>query len=141
MKARITLLTLGVDDLERAVRFYRDGLGWKTEGIIGKEFEHGAVAFFDLVGGLRLALWPRKSLAHDTGLPVGAKSATEFSIAHNVSSKAEVDAVMAHAAKAGARIVKRAHDTFYGGYAGYFADPDGHLWEVAWNPQWTPVVP
>jgi catechol 2,3-dioxygenase-like lactoylglutathione lyase family enzyme len=97
MKARITLLTLGVDDLERAVRFYRDGLGWKTEGIIGKEFEHGAVAFFDLVGGLRLALWPRKSLAHDTGLPVGAKSATEFSIAHNVSSKAEVDAVMAPA--------------------------------------------
>ena len=141
MKARITLLTLGVDDLERAVRFYRDGLGWKTEGIIGKEFEHGAVAFFDLAGGLRLALWPRKSLAHDTGLPVGAKSATEFSIAHNVSSKAEVDAVMAHAAKAGAGIVKRAHDTFYGGYAGYFADPDGHLWEVAWNPQWTPVVP
>jgi catechol 2,3-dioxygenase-like lactoylglutathione lyase family enzyme len=141
VKARITLLTLGVDDLERAVRFYRDGLGWKTEGIIGKEFEHGAVAFFDLAGGLRLALWPRKSLAHDTGLPVSAKSATEFSMAHNVSSRAEVDDVMAHAAKAGATIVKRAHDTFYGGYAGYFADQDGHLWEVAWNPQWTPVVP
>jgi hypothetical protein len=141
MTPRITLLTLGVDDLERAVRFYRDGLGWKTEGIIGKEFEHGAVAFFSLAGGLRLALWPRKSLAHDAGLAVGAKSATEFSIAHNVGSKAEVDAVMADAGKAGARIVRRAQDTFYGGYAGYFADPDAHLWEVAWNPQWTPVVP
>ncbi|HWI39586.1 MAG TPA: VOC family protein, partial [Burkholderiales bacterium] len=135
MKARITLLTLGVDDLERAVRFYRDGLGWKTEGIVGKEFEYGAVAFFDLAGGLRLALWPRESLAHDTGLPLGAKSSTEFSIAHNVSSRAEVDAVMATAARAGAAIVKPAHDTFYGGYAGYFKDPDDHLWEVAWNPQ------
>ena len=136
MKARITLLTLGVDDLERAVRFYRDGLGWKTEGIVGQEFEHGAVAFFDLQGGLRLALWPRKSLAHDSGLPVGPRSSTEFSIAHNVGSKAEVDAALASAAKAGANIVKSARDTFYGGYAGYFQDPDGHLWEVAWNPQW-----
>ena len=141
MKARITLLTLGVDDLERAVRFYRDGLGWKTEGIIGKEFEYGAVAFLDLAGGLRHALWPRASLAHDTGLPLGAKSSTEFSIAHNVNSRAQVDAVMATAARAGAAIVKPAHDTFYGGYAGYFKDPDDHLWEVAWNPQWTPVVP
>src|SRR6185503_17304123 len=76
MKPRITLITLGVQDLERAVRFYRDGLGWKTEGIVGKEFEHGAVAFFDLQAGLKLALWPRKSLAHDSGLKVGARSAT-----------------------------------------------------------------
>ncbi|HKU45903.1 MAG TPA: VOC family protein [Burkholderiales bacterium] len=136
MKARITLLTLGVEDLERALRFYRDGLGWKTEGIVGQEFEHGAVAFFDLHGGLRLALWPRKSLAHDAGLAVGARSSTEFSIAHNVNSKAEVDAAMERAGRAGAGIVKRAHDTFWGGYAGYFTDPDGHLWEVAWNPQW-----
>ena len=72
MKPRITLITLGVDDLERAVRFYRDGLGFRTEGIVGQQFEHGAVAFFDLLGGLRLALWPRKSLAHDLGLPVDA---------------------------------------------------------------------
>ena len=141
MKPRITLITLAVDDLEAAVRFYRDGLGLPTAGIVGKEFEYGAVAFFDLAGGLRLALWPRESLAHDTGLPLGAKSSTEFSIAHNVSSRAEVDAVMATAARAGAAIVKPAHDTFYGGYAGYFKDPDDHLWEVAWNPQWTPVVP
>jgi uncharacterized protein len=136
MKPRITLLTLGVDDLERAVRFYRDGLGFKTEGIVGKEFEHGAVAFFDLQAGLRLALWPRTSLAHDAGIPSAKASATEFSIGHNVASKAEVDAVMAQAEKAGARIVKAAQDTFWGGYAGYFQDPEGHLWEVAWNPQW-----
>ena len=136
MRARITLLTLGVDDLERSLRFYRDGLGLKTEGIIGKEFEHGAVAFFELQAGLRLALWPRESLAHDAGVDVGAHSATEFSIGHNVSSKAEVDALMAQATNAGAVIVKRARETFWGGYAGYFADPDGHLWEVAWNPQW-----
>ena len=136
MKPRVTLLTLGVDDLERAVRFYRDGLGWHTEGIIGTEFEHGAVAFFELHGGLKLALWPRQSLAHDAGIAPGPRSATEFSIAHNVSSREEVDTVMREVERAGARIVKRAHDTFYGGYAGYFQDPDGHLWEVAWNPQW-----
>lgn len=139
MKARITLLTLGVDDLERAVRFYRDGLGWKTDGIVGAEFEYGAVAFFDLEGGMRLALWPRKSLAHDAGLAVEPRSSTEFSVAHNVNSKAEVDAAMERAARAGAGIVKAAHDTFWGGYAGYFKDPDGHLWEVAWNPQW--IIP
>ena len=137
MKPRITLLTLGVDDLERAVRFYRDGLGFKTEGIVGAQFEHGAVAFFDLQSGLKLALWPRASIAHDTGLPAAAPAATEFTIGHNVGSKAEVDAVMAQAQAAGATIVKPAHDTFWGGYAGYFQDPDGHLWEVAWNPQWT----
>ncbi len=139
MKPRITLITIGVDDLERSLRFYRDGLGLKTQGIVGTEFEHGAVVFFDLQGGLKLALWPRKSLAHDSGLPLGSPSATEFTIGHNVSSKAEVDAVMEQARKAGAVIVKPAHDTFWGGYAGYFQDPDRHLWEVAWNPQW--VVP
>ena len=139
MKPRITLITLGVDDLERALRFYRDGLGLKTEGIIGTQFEYGAVAFFDLQAGLKLALWPRASLAQDAGVPVTAKSATEFSLAHNVSSKGEVDAVMAQAAKAGAGILKGASDTFYGGYAGYFQDRDGHLWEVAWNPQLLPA--
>jgi catechol 2,3-dioxygenase-like lactoylglutathione lyase family enzyme len=136
MKPRITLITLGVDDLERSLRFFRDGLGLKTEGIVGTQFEHGAVAFFDLQAGLKLALWPRKSIAHDTGLPVSPSSATELTIGHNVSSKKEVDAVMAQAEKAGATIVKPAHDTFWGGYSGYFLDPDRHLWEVAWNPQW-----
>jgi catechol 2,3-dioxygenase-like lactoylglutathione lyase family enzyme len=136
MKPRITLITLGVDDLQRAVRFYRDGLGLKTEGIVGTEFEYGAVAFFDLQAGLKLALWPRKSIAHDTGIALGRPNATDFTIGHNVSSKVEVDAVMEQAKRAGAVVVKPAQDTFWGGYAGYFQDLDGHLWEVAWNPQW-----
>src|SRR6059036_3921637 len=136
MKPRITVITLGVDDLEKSLVFYRDGLGLPTEGIVGEEFEHGAVAFFDLQPGLRLALWPRASIAHDTGLPVQPPSATDLTIGHNVNSKEEVDAVMAQAGRAGAKIVKTAQDTFYGGYAGYFQDLDGHLWEVAWNPDW-----
>lgn len=138
MKARITVITLGVADLERAVRFYQAGLGLSTAGIVGKEFEYGAVAFFDLQAGLRLALWPRQSIAHDTGLPVASPSATEFTLGHNVSSKAEVDAVMHQAAAAGAVVVKPARETFWGGYAGYFQDPDQHLWEVVWNPQLLP---
>ncbi len=137
MKPRITVITVGVDDLERSLRFYRDGLGLSTEGVIGKEFEYGAVVFIQLQSGARLALWPRKSIAHDTGLPLSPKSPTEFTLGHNVSSKADVDAVMAQAKKAGAVIVKPAKDTFWGGYAGYFQDPDGHLWEVVWNPQWS----
>ena len=134
MKPRITLLTLGVDDLERSVAFYRDGLGLATKGIVGAEFESGAVAFFNLESGLKLALWPRKSLSADSGLPLQKPSSTEFSIAHNVASREEVDAVIEQARQAGARIVKPAQETFYGGYAGYFQDPDGHLWEVAFNP-------
>lgn len=139
MKPRITLITLGVDDLPRAVAFYRDGLGLQTPGIVGTEFEYGAVAFFELQGGLKLALWPRKSIARDAEIPPGSwgqPNPTEFALAHNVASKAEVDALMAQAARAGATIAKAAHETFWGGYAGYFQDPDGHLWEVAWNPQW-----
>ncbi|RYF42474.1 MAG: VOC family protein [Comamonadaceae bacterium] len=135
MKPRITLITLGVDDLEAAVRFYRDGLGLATEGIVGREFEHGAVAFFELQGGLRLGLWPRASMAFDSGLPQGPRSATEFALAHNVNSAQEADAVLAQAEAAGASIVKAGHQTAWGGYSGYFQDPDGHLWEVAWNPQ------
>ena len=138
MQPRITVITIGVDDLERAVRFYQDGLGLATEGIVGEEFEHGAVAFFQLQPGLRLALWPRTSIAHDTGLPLGPGSATEMTLGHNVATKAEVDAVMASAARAGAAIVKSARDTFWGGYAGYFQDPDAHLWEVVWNPDLLP---
>jgi hypothetical protein len=136
MKPRITLITLAVDDLEKSLRFYRDGLGLSTPGIVGQEFEHGSVVFFKLEGGLKLALWPRKNLAHDTGLPRGAPSPTELALGHNVSSKEEVDAVLAQARAAGGAIVKPAQDAFWGGYSGYFADPDGHLWEVAWNPEW-----
>lgn len=137
MRPRVTVITLGVDDLEASLRFYREGLGFPTEGIAGREFEFGAVAFFDLQPGLRLALWPRRSIAHDTGLAIGPASPTEMTLGHNVSSRAEVDALMAKAAAAGAMIVKPAHDTFWGGYSGYFQDPDGHLWEVVWNPQWS----
>ena len=134
MRPRITVITLGVDNLEAAVRFYGDGLGLPTDGIVGTEFEHGAVAFFDLAGGIKLALWPRRSIAADTGLDVGPRSPTELTIGHNVGSRGAVDAVMAEAAAAGARLVKPAADTFWGGYAGYFQDPDDHLWEVVWNP-------
>jgi catechol 2,3-dioxygenase-like lactoylglutathione lyase family enzyme len=134
MRPRITLITLGVADLERALAFYRDGLGLPTQGIVGTEFEHGAVAFFELDHGLKLALWPRASLSADTGLPLQPSSATAFSLAHNVDSVAEVDDLMAQARRAGATIVKPAQKTFWGGYAGYFQDPDGHLWEVAFNP-------
>lgn len=137
MKPRITLITIGVDDLERSLRFYRDGLGLKTEGIVGTEYEHGAVAFFDLQAGLKLAIWPRESLSHHFAVPLGKPSATEFAFGHNVSSKTEVDAVLEQASLAGAVIVKPAHDTFWGGYAGIFRDPDQHLWEVAWNPKWS----
>ena len=137
MKPRITLVSIGVDDLEKSLRFYRDGLGLATDGIVGEEFENGAVVFFELKLGLRLALWPRKSIAADSGLALGAKSATEFTLAHNVSSESEVEALMEEAKKAGAVIVKRAQNTVWGGYSGYFQDPDGHLWEIAWNPQWS----
>jgi catechol 2,3-dioxygenase-like lactoylglutathione lyase family enzyme len=134
MKPRVSLITLGVDDLQRSLAFYRDGLGLATPGIVGTEFEHGAVAFFNLQPGLKLAIWPRRSIAHDTGLPLSATSPTELTLGHNVATREEVDAVMAEAGRAGATIVKPARDTFWGGYSGYFQDPDGHLWEVAWNP-------
>lgn len=139
MKPRITLITLAVDDLERAVTFYRDGMGLSTQGIIGTEFEYGAVAFFDLQAGFKLALYPRTFLAKDTGLALTPRSALELSIGHNVASRDEVDAVMEQALRAGATTVKAAQETFWGGYAGYFQDLDGHLWEVAWNPQMMPM--
>jgi catechol 2,3-dioxygenase-like lactoylglutathione lyase family enzyme len=134
MQPRITVITIGVNDLETSLRFYRDGLGLPTQGIIGTEFEHGALAFFELQAGLRLAIWPRTSIAHDTGMAEGAPNPTEFTLGHNVSSKADVDAVMEQARNAGAVIVKPAQDTFWGGYAGYFQDPDRHVWEIVWNP-------
>ncbi|MGG3840862.1 VOC family protein [Paenibacillus thiaminolyticus] len=136
MKPRITVLTLGVDDLERAVTFYRDGLGLPTQGIIGQEFEHGAVAFFDLQAGLKLAVWNRKDLSHEAKVPLSPPSSTEMTIGHNVSSKEEVDMIMELARKAGATITDPAHEAFWGGYSGHFMDPDGHLWEVVWNPAW-----
>ncbi|KIX16259.1 VOC family protein [Paracoccus sp. 228] len=138
MKPRISVLTLGVSNLERSLVFYRDGLGLPTKGIIGQEFEHGAVAFIDLSGGLKLALWAQADIAHDTGLPVHPVSSTAVTIGHNVARPEDVDYCMEAAVRAGAEVIKTAQDTFYGGYAGYFRDPDGHLWEIVWNPDLLP---
>jgi catechol 2,3-dioxygenase-like lactoylglutathione lyase family enzyme len=135
MKPRITVITLGVDDLEKSLKFYRDGLGLPTQGIVGTEFEHGAVAVFDLQSALKLAIWSRDDIAYDAHITKGTHSPSEFTIGHNVGSKEEVDAVMEQATQAGARIIKPAQDTFWGGYAGYFQDPDDHLWEIVWNPE------
>lgn len=136
MEPRISVITLTVDDLEKAIAFYRDGLGLPTEGIVGTQFENGTVAFFDLQAGLKLALWPRRSLAAETGLPLGAPSATEMLLSHNVASEAEVNRIMLRASEAGARVLKAAGAAFWGGHAGYFQDPDGHAWEIAYNPKW-----
>jgi catechol 2,3-dioxygenase-like lactoylglutathione lyase family enzyme len=136
MRPRIKVLTLGVGDLERSLAFYRDGMGLPTQGIVGTEFEGGAVVFIDLNDDLVLALYPKTALAREAKVPVSPPSPSEFAIGHNVNSKPEVDAVMRQAENAGARITDPAHDRFWGGYAGHFQDPDGHLWEVAWNPQW-----
>jgi len=134
MQASVSCITLCVADLDRAVAFYRDGLGWATKGIVGTELPIGAAAFFNLQGGLKLALWPRASLAADSGLTLQPPSSTEMLLSHNVDTRAAVAAVMATAAGAGAVIVKPPQTVFWGGYAGYFKDPDGHLWEVVWNP-------
>lgn len=136
MKPRIKVITLGISDLERSLAFYRDGLGLPTKGIIGTEFEDGAVVFFNMNDDLILALYPKAALAKDAKVPVSQASPSEFSIGHMVKSKQEVDAVMKQAEKAGAKITDPAHDRFWGGYSGYFQDLDGHLWEIAWNPEW-----
>lgn len=137
MKPRIKVFTLGVGDLERSLAFYRDGLGLPTKGIIGEEFEDGAVVFFDMNDGLILALYPTPSLVKDANIDATPARLGAVSIGHIVASREEVDAVMQQAERAGAVITDPPHDRFWGGYSGYFHDPDGHLWEIAWNPQWT----
>jgi catechol 2,3-dioxygenase-like lactoylglutathione lyase family enzyme len=127
---------LAVRDLEESLAFYRDGMGLPTQGIIGTEFEDGAVVFFNMNDDLILALYPKSGLAKDAGVSGGPPSPAEFAIGHIVKSKREVDALMEQAEKAGARITDPAHDRFWGGYSGYFQDLDGHLWEIAWNPEW-----
>lgn len=127
MKPKISLITLGVADLGRALRFYRDGLGLPVH------LETPEVVFFALEGTW-LGLWSREALANDVGVANEHPAFAGFSLAHNVPSKAEVDAVLETAVAAGARLVKPGHDAEWGGYTGYFADPDGFLWEVAWNP-------
>jgi predicted lactoylglutathione lyase len=134
MQPRISVITLGVSDLEKSIQFYRDGLGLSTEGIIGKEFEYGSVAFFDLENWLKLALWPRESISKDTGMILTESCATEFTLWYNLTNQQEVDTIINLAEKAGAKILKKPHKTFYGGYAWYFQDPDNHIWEIVFNP-------
>ncbi len=136
MKPYISVITLAVNDLEQSLKFYCEGLGLHSEGILGQEYEYGAVAFIELQSDVKLALWPQQSIQHDTGLELSAMCPTQMTLGHNVFSPLEVDQVMAQAARAGAQIIKPAQATFYGGYAGYFQDPNGHLWEVVWNPCW-----
>ena len=135
MKPRIKVLTLGVQDLERSLAFYRNGMGLPTEGIVGTEFEGGAVVFFPLAHGQLLALFPLGQLAADANVARADDGAPRFSLGHNVGARSEVDAVMEQARAAGATITDEARDRIWGGYSGYFRDPDGHLWEVVWNPQ------
>lgn len=135
MKQRINTLTLGVNDLEKSMKFYQD-LGWQTKGIVGTEFENGAAVFFDLNNGIRLSLYERKNLAWDSGIQLQPASATEFSIGYFVNSELEVDTIMQQAEKAGAKIIKPAQKTFWGGYGGYLLDIDGHLWEIGYFSGW-----
>jgi catechol 2,3-dioxygenase-like lactoylglutathione lyase family enzyme len=132
MEPRLTVVTLGVSDLERAVAFYRDGLGWPLSGASNEE-----IAFFE-VGGTVLALYPYEALAADANMEADADPQgggfSGFTLAQNVADREQVSRVLREAEVAGAKIVKEAQDVFWGGHSGYFADPDGHLWEVAWSP-------
>ena len=130
MQPRLTLITLGTADLERAARFY-EALGWPRSM---REAE--GVAFFQ-VGGMVLSLYPREHLARDAGVPAEGSGFPGFSLAYNTASREETDAVLQAAVEAGGTLVKPGHDVFWGGYIGYFTDPDGFYWEVAWNPGFT----
>jgi len=139
LRAKIFFITLAVDDLERAVAFYRDGLGWPTEGIGGQEFHDevtgadGTIAFFKLEGDLLLGLYERTNLAKDASLPPGPRSSTEFSLGLPAGSRADVDRLLQQVQAAGGTLTAPAHMRPFGVYSGYFADPDGHLFEIAWN--------
>jgi hypothetical protein len=129
MEQRLSLVTLGVADLERAARFYEEGLGWSRNS------KDEGVAFFQ-TPGMILALWPRDELAADAGMSAEGTGFRGIALAYNTRSRDEVEKVLAEAVAAGGSLVKAAAETFWGGYSGYFADPDGHLWEVAFNPFW-----
>jgi uncharacterized protein len=140
MEPRVHVITLGVSDLDRSLAFYREGLGLESPGVGGTEFvgdettPAGAVAMFELEGGVILALYPRAELMKDPNLPLGPQKTGEFSLGHLVGSRAEVDALLAEAEAAGATLTDQPHERPWGIYSGYFRDPDGHLWEVIWNP-------
>lgn len=140
MKPSVRVITLGVADLDRALRFYREGMGLPSEGIVGTEFEGGAVAFFELAGGVLLALYGENDMLDSVGLgPAAAPGSPRFTLGHNVGSADEVDAVIEQAKAAGAIHIKAGAPTAWGGYLGAFQDPDGHAWEVVWNPELPPL--
>jgi catechol 2,3-dioxygenase-like lactoylglutathione lyase family enzyme len=128
MESRLSIVTLGVSDLARSVRFYRDGLG-----LLLREGSGDVIAFFE-TKGTWLALFPREALAADANVACDGAGFSGFTLAHNVRSREAVDELLREAVAAGASIVKPAEETDWGGYSGYFSDPDGFLWEVAWNP-------
>ena len=142
MEPRLDVITLAVDDLDRALAFYRDGLGLQTKGIVATDLVDeetgaaGALVVFELEGGLLLALYPRSELAKDAGIPAGPRESGEFSVGQLVASRADVDSILEQAAAAGA-FVTPARERPWGIYSGYFRDPDGHLWEIIWNPRAT----
>jgi hypothetical protein len=141
LEARVHIVTLAVADLERALTFYRDGLGLESRGIVGTEFvgddvePDGAIALFELQDGMILSLYPRSELAKDARVPFGAPKSGEFSLGQAVGSRAAVDALLTQAQAAGATLTDAPHDRAWGIYSGYFRDPDGHLWEILWNPR------
>lgn len=145
MEPRVDVITLAVADLERALAFYRDGLGLESPGLVGTEHAGddenaaGAVAMFRLGGGTTLALYPRRELAKDAGVSAEEPSATELSLGQLVASRDEVDATLARAERAGAVVTAPPHDRPWGIYSGYFQDPDGHLWEIIWSPRSAPA--
>lgn len=140
IEPRIHLIVLAVEDLDRSLAFYRQGLGLESQGVVGTEFEgddtrpNGSIALFRLSGGVVLSLFPRTELAKDAGIPFAPGKSGEFSLGHAVESRALVDEVMATAEAAGATVTDRPHERPWGVYSGYFQDPDGHLWEILWNP-------
>lgn len=141
MDARVDVITLAVSDLDRALGFYRDGLGLESQGVIATEYAGdnekpaGAIVLFELAGGALLALYPRTELAKDARIPLGDPTPGEFSLGHLVASRAEVDELLDRAQAAGATLTDAPHERPWGIYSGYFRDPDGHLWEVIWNPR------
>jgi catechol 2,3-dioxygenase-like lactoylglutathione lyase family enzyme len=138
MRPSFKVLTLAVSDLDRSLRFYREGLGLPTEGVIGEEYEGGAVVFIHLKGGMILALWPTESLEKDAKVQATGNRLGAITIGHITISKEEVVSIIEAARKAGATVTAEPKDTFWGGFSGYFHDPDGHIWEIAWHPEWSP---
>lgn len=144
MEPRIQVITLAVDDLERALTFYRDGLGFDSDGVVATELHddhsgaEGAIAMFHLAAGLILTIYPRSELAKDAGIPLTPSKTGEFSLGHAVASREDVDALLARAGAAGGNVLDKPRDRPWGIYSGYFQDPDGHLWEIMHNPALAP---